>query len=56
MRTAGFISIQEEAPGYWVLSVQKREGGDVLYEARGLKSLDEVLEDLDRWRKGVVIV
>lgn len=56
MRDAGYISIEQEGRNSWRLFISEKEGGRLLYEARGLKSLDEALDDLSRWRSGVVIV
>lgn len=56
MKHPQFITIRQESPESWTLLVADREGGRLLYEAGGLKSLDAALEDLDGWRKGVVIV
>jgi hypothetical protein len=56
VKQPGFITIEQEGRESWRMLVLERDGGQLLYEARGLRSLDEALEELARWRKGVVIV
>ena len=50
------LTMERHTNGNWSLILREGVLGPSLYEAYHLESLDECLEQLSNWRKGVIIV
>jgi|GEM_PF-4026208 len=50
------VTMERHTNGKWSLVLREGVLGPSLFEAYNLKSLDECMEQLREWRKGVIVV